>query len=171
MTDFLYAKQTELIQDANISFLFTYQSKKKTDIGVKFGQVYSANNREPFCWIEAKRLPTPKRNNDRDEREYVIVDKTKYKGNGGIQRFKECKHAPRLPFSIMIGYIQDNNNADYWLCKINSWIKELADIDKNFWSIEEYLNKYSPSKCDRFLSIHKRTDKTIITLHHFWIKL
>ena len=155
-------------------FAFQNQPKKgkySTDIGV-----YIRNSRYFFCWIEAKRLPTPNEK-DRDEREYVFVNqekidgKKKFKGNGGIQRFKESKHASQLPFSIMIGYIQDGNNVDYWLIKINTWIRELAGVNNGFWSDEDCLKKYVSEKCDRFLSIHKRKDKEPITLHHYWVKL
>jgi len=151
---------------------FAFQNQHKegrytTDIGV-----YIRSNSYFFCLIEAKRLPTPIRE-DRDEREYVIVDKSnrKFKGNGGIQRFKECKHASKLEYSIMIGYIQDDNNVDYWLSKINTWITELANFDGVFWTHEDLLEKFSSDKCNRFLSVHKRSRETPITLHHFWIKL
>jgi len=152
----------------NTSFAFQNQYEEgnsTTDIGV-----YLRSNRCFFCWIEAKRLPTPKKR-DRDEREYVIVNKEKFKGNGGIQRFKEGKHAPNLPYSIMIGYIQDNNGTDSWMLKINTWITELANTNEEFWSEKECLKKYNSNKCDRFLSEHIRKDKTTITLHHYWIKL
>lgn len=176
LADFLDIEQEALNQDQNISFKFTNQSKKKADIGVKWGRVYAAYNRDPFCWIEAKRLPTPK-DKDRDEREYVIVSqekvngKKKFKGNGGIQRFKEGKHAPEIYYSIMIGYIQDDNNVNVWLSKINTWIIELANANNGFWGNEDCLNKYVSNKCNRFFSTHKRKDKEPITLHHYWIKL
>jgi len=152
------------------SFAFQNQSKIKnyrTDIGV-----YLRCSKSTFCEIEAKRLPTP-RDNKRDEREYVIVNKDKgFDGNGGIQRFKESKHGRDLPYSIMFGYIQDGNDVDYWLLKINTWIMELANAENVFWSIEDRLKKYGfDHKNNRFLSIHKRKDKTTITLHHYWIKL
>ena len=160
--------------DTSLAFQNQYKEGLFTaDIGV-----YLRSNNYRFCWIEAKRLPTPNEKNDRDEREYVIVSqdkkengKRKFKGNGGIQRFKEGKHAPNRPYSIMIGYIQDNNTVDYWLSKINGWITELVDAGNGFWSNEDYLNKYTPNKCDRFLSVHKRKDRSKLTLHHYWIKL
>lgn len=151
---------------------FSFQNQRRegiytTDIGVCI-----RNKRYLFCWIEAKRLPTPIEK-DRDEREYVIVDKKneKFRGNGGIQRFKEGKHASKLDYSIMFGYMQDDNNVDYWLSKINVWITELANTDGVFWNHEDLLKKYSSNKCNRFLSVHKRKEKTPITLHHYWIKL
>ena len=155
---------------ADVPFAFQNQyreGKYATDIGV-----YIRNTRNYFCWIEAKRLPTPI-GNDRDEREYVIVNKEnkKFKGNGGIQRFKDSKHASKLDYSIMFGYIQDDNNVDYWLSRINIWITELANADGVFWNHEDLLKKYVSNKCDRFLSVHKRKGKTLITLHHYWTKL
>jgi hypothetical protein len=155
----------------NTFFAFQNQHKEgkyTTDIGV-----YLRSNHNFFCWIEAKRLPTPDSGKSRDEREYVIVDKSnkKFKGNGGIQRFKEGNHAPDLEYSIMIGYIQDDNNADYWLSRINEWITELANTDGIFWNHEDCLRKFDSNKYDRFLSVHKRNGRTPIILHHYWIKL
>jgi len=156
--------------EVDVPFIFQNQRKEgiyTTDIGVCI-----RDNHNFFCWIEAKRLPTPIRV-DRDEHEYVIVDKKneKFKGNGGIQRFKEGKHASNLEYSIMLGYIQDDKNVDYWLSKINLWITELANADGVFWNYEDLLKRYSSNKCDRFLSEHKRKEKKPIILHHYWIKL
>ena len=89
----------------NTAFAFINQYKigiYKVDIGV-----YLRSKSFFFCCIEAKRLPTPN-NCKRDPREYVIVDKEKYEGNGGILRFKEGKYAPTLSLSVMLGYIQGN---------------------------------------------------------------
>ena len=165
----------EATRISNTFFAFQNQYQEgryTTDIGV-----YIRYSREYFCLIEAKWLPTPTCK-DRDEREYVIVSlekkengKRKFDGGGGIERFKEGKHAKDLPYSIMIGYIHDRNNADYWLSKINTWITELADTDDGFWTIEDCLNKYVSNKCDRFLSLHKRKDESKILLHHYWIKI
>ena len=149
----------------------TKQDSKRVDIGVRFGRRYTAINNALICWIEAKRLPTPNKNKDRDDREYVIVDKKKFNGNGGVQRFKEGEYAPDLDYSIMIGYMQEND-TNHWLSKINGWITDLADTDNGFWTNEDCLSKYDSNKCDRFLSIHKRKDiEKPITLHHYWIKL
>jgi hypothetical protein len=157
------------VHDTCFAFQNQYQKgNATTDIGV-----YIRSNRYVFCWIEAKRLPTPKVK-DRDEREYVFVSqekengKKKFRGNGGIQRFKESKYAPNLPYSIMIGYIQDNNEVDYWLSKINTWVTDLAATGNKLWTNEDCLNKYVSNKCYRFLSTHKRKDETTIILHHYW---
>ena len=176
LADFFNSEQELLLRDNAFSFI--NQSQKKTDIGVRLGRRYLANNRKLICWIEAKRLPTPNKNNDRDAREYVFVSQDKnekgkkiFKGNGGIQRFKECKHASDLSFSIMIGYIQDDNDGDYWLSKINAWISELANANFDLWTNEDCLKKYESNKCNRYFSTHKRREKDPITLQHFWIKL
>ncbi|GHT21624.1 hypothetical protein FACS189430_01990 [Bacteroidia bacterium] len=156
----------------NEPFAFQNQHKEgkySTDISV-----YKTSSYGDFCWIEAKRLPTPKEK-DRDEREYVIVSqekengKKKFKGNGGIQRFKESKHASGLPYSIMIGYIQEQN-SDYWLEKINGWIKQLTIKEPLLWNEKDCLSKQESRKCDRYLSVHDRKNEAII-LHHFWIEL
>jgi hypothetical protein len=170
--------ENKITQDLEISLneetrlnntFFAFQNQHEdgnstTDIGV-----YLRNNRYRFCWIEAKKLPTPNGKN-RDEREYVIVDNKKFKGNGGIQRFKESKHAPELSISIMIGYIQDKD-FDYWLLKVNGWITELGNTDTEFRENEYCLNKLVSNKCNRFISTHKRKNETTITLHHYWISL
>jgi hypothetical protein len=49
---------------------------------------------------------------------------------------------------------------------------DLTNADNSgFWTIEDCLNKFASDKCDRFLSVHKRKDETMIILHHYWIKL
>jgi hypothetical protein len=160
-------------REENKFFAFQNQhieGQYSTDISI-----YRTSSYEDFCWIEAKRLPTPKEK-DRDEREYVIVSqervngKRKFNGNGGIQRFKEGKHAPKLPYSIMVGYIQEND-ADYWLEKINAWIKELTITNAALWNESDYLQKQKSLKCNRYVSTHNRDGFTQITLHHFWIML
>jgi hypothetical protein len=71
----------------------------------------------------------------------------------------------------MIGYIQAND-ADYWLNKINGWIKELTIADSVFWNESDYLQEQKASKGNRYLSIHnRRKGLTPIILHHFWINL
>ena len=162
-------------RDCDSSFLFLNQYKDgsfKADMGV-----FIINSRKPFCLVEAKRLPTPNEKH-RDEREYVIVSSEKkedgtrkFDGGGGIQRFKEGKYANTLQYSIMLGYMQDSNKADYWQSKINTWITELFDTGDGFWTIDDCLSKYVSKKCNRFLSSHKRKDGTKILLHHYWIKI
>jgi hypothetical protein len=71
----------------------------------------------------------------------------------------------------MIGYIQEND-ADYWMDKINGWIKELTITDSVFWNEYDYLQKQESYKCKSYVSIHSRNGELIpITLYHFWINL
>jgi hypothetical protein len=173
LVDYLEDKQEFSHQKANYSFKFANQIKQgsnKIDIGIRLGRNYSTANRPFFCYIEAKRLPTPNAGKERDEREYVIVNKEQFKGNGGIQRFKENKYAPSLPYSIMIGYIQAND-SDYWLKKVNDWITELINTNTGFWKEEDCLCKYNSDRCDRYVSVHCRKDNTPITLNHYWIDI
>lgn len=176
LVNFFEDKIEVLNLNENKTFKFTNQSKQgrnRTDIGVRLGRKYLASNRPLFCWIEAKRLPPPDAGKTRDEREYVIVDKAnnKFKGNGGIQRFKEGKHASDLPFSIMIGYIQSNDTT-YWFEQINSWIISLANEFPMFWNTNDCLQEQMSEKCKAYVSLHDRENALgQITLLHFWINI
>ncbi|WP_080905199.1 hypothetical protein [Parabacteroides sp. Marseille-P3160] len=176
LVSFFEDKIETLNLDENKTFKFTNQSKQgrnKTDIGVRLGRKYLASNRPLCCWIEAKRLPTPDSGRTRDEREYVFVDKTKnkFKGNGGIQRFKEGKHASTLPFSIMIGYIQ-SDDASYWIEQINGWIINLVNELPAFWNTNDCLREQISDKCNRYVSLHERENNLgKIEIHHFWINV
>ncbi len=154
-------------------FKFINQAKR-TDIGVYFGRRYISFNVRKFCWIEAKRLPTPHKTN-RDEREYVFVDHSKKQidGNGGIERFKLNKHGDGLPNAIMFGYIQ-SETFEYWEEKVNQWLQSYTSIaacnkDEKLIRINQRVN--------RFHSTHMRIDYRSkqkmddITIYHFWIKL
>lgn len=148
------------------------------DIGVYLGRAYNKYSKS-FCWIEAKRLPTPKLAN-RDEREYVFVDHSKlnhngnrqFDNNGGIERFKMSKHAAGYPIAIMFGYVQDETFA-FWERKINEWL-EIYSTTLPFSSKEEL--KRIDSQENRYISIHQRIDKNHqpageIKLYHFWINV
>lgn len=166
LADYLDSLQEE---KTNGFFKFCNQSKH-SDIGVKYGRKYNDASRPLICWIEAKRLPTPPMSN-RDPREYVYVDKEKYHGGGGIQRFKINKHGPNLPYAIMIGYIQEYT-CEYWYHTINNYISELAKTN-SLWSIRDCLKK---NEKDRFTSVHSRTNNkkeviSDITIYHYWITL
>ncbi|MDR2083876.1 MAG: hypothetical protein LBP67_02640 [Bacteroidales bacterium] len=176
LVSFFEDKIESLNLDENKTFKFTNQSKQgrnRTDIGVRLGRKYLASNRPLFCWIESKRLPTPNAGKTRDEREYVIVDKTnkKFKGNGGIQRFKEGKHASNLPFSVIIGYIQ-SNDASYWLSQINGWITNLENEFPIIWTANDCLQGQMSEKCNRYVSLHERENNLgQIVLQHFWVNI
>lgn len=154
-------------------FKFINQAKK-TDIGVYVGRHYNPNNINKLCWIEAKRLPIPK-SYDRDEREYVFVDhsQTRFRGNGGIERFKLNKHGEGLPVAIMFGYVQ-SNSFEYWEEKVNQWLRMYSSIVPSYQ--DEQLVRMS-SKTNRFRSNHFRIDHKSkqkmndIVIYHFWLSL
>ncbi|MDR0909362.1 MAG: hypothetical protein LBM77_06300 [Spirochaetaceae bacterium] len=178
LVDYLEEKQEFETVDTNIAFKFENQTKEGigiTDIGVRLGRDYSNVNRKLFCCIEAKRLPTPHRA-DRDEREYVFVDKTKYTGNGGIQRFKNGKHAADHPYAVMVGYVQEKT-PEYWHSKINVWINELASAHSNGnmnWSNrdEQLTHIKSLLGMEKYMSINKRdVSNDSITIIHYLMNL
>lgn len=123
-------------QTNHLPFVFVNQDLR-ADIGVH-GLANIPENRKKFCWIEAKRLPTPL-GPCRDERKYVFVDHAHYDGNGGIERFKLKKHGEGLPVSIMIWYLQEND-FDYWLDKVNQWLGEYSTTTP--FHSQEYLQEY-----------------------------
>ena len=148
------------------------------DIGVYLGRTYNSHSKN-FCWIEAKRLPTPKQAN-RDEREYVFVDHSKinkngnrqFDNNGGIERFKMSKHAAGYPVAMMFGYVQDGTFA-FWERKINEWL-EIYSTTHPF-SDKEQLERVDNQE-NRYISIHQRFDKDYqptdeIKLYHYWINV
>ncbi len=154
-------------------FKFINQAKR-ADIGVYMGRRYISSNVRRFCWIEAKRLPTPN-NTNRDKREYVFVDHSQKQitGNGGIERFKLNKHGEGLPVAIMFGYIQ-SNTFEYWEEKINQWLQFYSSIVP--CNADERLIRIA-KKPNRFQSSHIRYDYKSrqkmkdITIYHFWIML
>mgnify|MGYP003612853821 CR=1 FL=1 len=143
-----------------------------TDIGVL--RKYSKPRHIPFCIIEAKRLPTPIYS-ESQETEYVCYkESTK---QGGIERFKTNKHGSKLPYSLMVGYIQQEN-ANHWLTKVNEWITEQIKKSSNesiSWINEDMLIQDSTFKIDnaitKYTSEHLRSNDEKIKLYHYWIKL
>lgn len=148
------------------------------DIGVYLGRTYNKNGKN-FCWIEAKRLPTPKVAN-RDEREYVFVDHSKlnrngsrqFDNNGGIERFKMSKHAAGYSVAMMFGYVQDEAFV-YWERKINEWLESYSTTSP--FCNKEQLERVD-NKENRYVSIHQRINKDYqpageIKLYHFWVQV
>ncbi len=121
--------------------------------------------------FEGKRLSTklPKKR----RREYVIgrEEKGKHVPCGGIERFKLGKHGRRLNHAGMIGYLQDET-AENWYAKINSWIFELSDQSgDSTWSEQEKLNlKKNNGRVTEFASVVQRTDSELC-MTHLWINL
>jgi hypothetical protein len=121
--------------------------------------------------FEGKRLSTklPKKRC----REYVIgrEEKGKHVPCGGIERFKLNIHGSKLHCAGMIGYIQDDT-AEIWHEKINTWIHELCDQSSEpAWSEQEKLNlKKTNGRVTEYESVVKRTDSEL-QMTHLWISL
>lgn len=129
----------------------------------------SYGENDSFFSIEAKRLPTPGQNR---EKEYVVgYDKP----SGGIERFKKRIHGMNLRYAAIIGYIQ-KEDAEHWFLKVNDWIGELITSVPAEWNENDKLVK---SHCDlanlnKFTSMNlKETidEEEVINLFHFWINL
>lgn len=166
------------LDNLNSDFRFEFQTKSPekiggTDIGVL--RKYSKPRHIPFCIIEAKRLPTPIKDKKRQETEYVCYkNSTK---QGGIERFKTSKHGNKLPFSIMVGYIQQEN-TDYWHDKVNEWIREQIQKSSNqsiSWIEEDMLSKdinfNTEDLITKYTSAHLKSNLEKIKLIHYWIDL
>lgn len=148
----------------------TIESNTSTDIGV-ISLRYSKH--KCICFIEAKRLPTPDYSGSQ-ETEYVCYkNATK---QGGIERFKTCKHGDKLPFSIMIGYIQ-KEDPNHWQNKINDWIDEQLKTSSNSqisWLEEDRLVQditFLKPKITKYNSTHSRINLEKINLTHYWFDL
>jgi hypothetical protein len=161
--------------DSPFDFEFLTKSPEKmggTDIGVL--RKFSKPRHIPFCIMEAKRLPTPPKDKKRQETEYVCYKDVKKQG--GIERFKTTVHGNKLPFSIMIAYIQ-KENAAHWHNKVNEWIEEQITKSSNpllSWSIEDQLiqnQSFSQNKITKYNSTHSRINLDKINLTHYWIDL
>jgi hypothetical protein len=125
----------------------------------------------PFMVIEAKRLPSPRK--DR-EREYVCGIA---KASGGIQRFKLGLHGKDVETAAIVGYIE-KQSARHWHATINTWIGDLASkksADGCVWTDADVLGELI---CDEEQGLsatesnHQREGKCLtnsIHLHHFWV--
>lgn len=164
------------LSDIDSPFDFEFQTKSPekmggTDIGIL--RKFSKPRHIPFCIMEAKRLPTPK-DKKRQETEYVCYKDVKKQG--GIERFKTTVHGAKLPFSIMVAYIQQEN-ATHWHNKVNEWIEEQITASSNpqlSWFIEDQLiqnNSFSQNKITKYNSTHSRINLDKIDLTHYWIDL
>lgn len=120
--------------------------------------------------IECKRLPTP-RTPDRDSREYVFSAK---KASGGIQRFKEGKHAASHRLAGMIGYVQEETCAD-WYGHTKEWINGLILEKQKGWDTSDQLRleHEDPGRRVTVLSSkHSRANRRgDIELRHLWIQM
>ncbi|MFS4466710.1 hypothetical protein [Maribacter sp. 2210JD10-5] len=130
----------------------------------------SYNEWDSFFSMEAKRLPTPGQNR---EKEYVIGHD---RPSGGMERFKKRIHGKDLKYAAIIGYIQEKD-GNHWYLKINEWIDELILSTPDFWNMDDKLiEKENPSgNLRKFISKNFRTElndeNDFISLFHFWIEL
>jgi hypothetical protein len=134
-------------------YLFRFEAKSGPDI-LMFVSPYEPFS-TPLFVIEAKRLP-PTRSKD-----YILT---------GIRRFKTEEHGMQHDIAAMLGYVQDKN-FNYWHDEINLWIEDLiADTaQKPQWEQQDKLNQVRVASYGEYKSIHSRTKKGPITLHHFWL--
>jgi hypothetical protein len=130
---------------------------------------------EPFMVIEAKRLPTPGKER---EREYVTgSNKTSGGATGGIQRFKLGRHGSKVETAIIVGYVQ-KKSVHHWHETINRWITDLTgetSSDGCVWiesDILEPLDFNDEQGTSTTMSRHQRSDdcrSSSIIIHHLWV--
>lgn len=145
------------------------EQEKGNDRRVDIGVFMHRFDRSPFFTIEAKRLPTP--GADR-EREYVIG--IKKKKSGGIERYKLNLHGTDINKSAIVAYIE-KNDFNFWLQEINSWIDDLVNGDQNDgieWSQNDKLINgvdLSLDKVKKYSATHSRITKSPISIMHYFI--
>jgi hypothetical protein len=124
------------------------------DIGVPLIKSILCNSYESIFDIECKRLNT----------QLPHVKQYVFGNTGGIQRFKLNQHGVNLPYSAMIGYVE-NQTAAYWFEQINSWIIDVCN-NKSIptWSIDECLIKTDNVY---FVSNHNKEAGSIRLFHFF----
>ncbi len=130
---------------------------------------------DPFFVIEAKRLPAPRR--DR-EREYLTgTDRTSGSATGGIQRFKLGLHGALVESAAIIGYVQ-SETTNHWFTTINNWIEDLIVSEAGtdcVWTESEKIDQLICNNVQNTafaLSTHSRDKKCrtpTIKIHHLWI--
>jgi hypothetical protein len=158
-----YNSQLSMFLNAQRSmetFLFQNSPEQENgrvpDIGVYTIQSINSNNYESIFDIECKRLNTQLSH----VKQYVS-------GNtGGIQRFKLNQHGVNLPYSAMIGYVE-NQTSEYWVEQINTWITNLSSDESGTngsWSVDDCLKVTDKQY---YISNHNRL-KGSIRLYHFF---
>lgn len=177
LCDFFTAHEREYTyqfeKQDNYFFQFRNQSRgighRSNDCGIILANTKGSLGK--ILVIEAKRLPTPGTNR---EKEYVT-------GNlGGIERFKKEVHSQEISnnLAIMIGYIQ-GENSNHWYVKVNEWINEQIQKSSNqeiCWLNEDQLTIDENfichnNKITKFSSLHSRIKLKKINLNHYWIDL
>jgi hypothetical protein len=125
--------------------------------------------------IEAKRLPAPSK--DR-EREYVTgTNKVSGTPTGGIQRFKLGLHGAQVQDAVIIGYVE-KQSVQYWHATINQWITDLVTETSSDGCVWKEADKLQQLVCDNeratatTVSNHRRRNACrtrSIKLHHLWV--
>jgi hypothetical protein len=169
-------------RDRGELFNFFHESpqtaKRVVDMGIYPGKeegLYVADKtyplNKPFYVLEAKRLPAPRSNR---EREYVVGNASKR--GGGIERFKENPHGDGLQHAGIIAYIQGDRQPS-WLEKVNQWIMDLVThpptTAHSTWSQNDLLRQETTDtpivrECS---STHTRAYGDALHLWHFWLYL
>lgn len=117
---------------------------------------------ESFFDVEAKILT--QRFTKNREKEYVIGNSK----NGGIERYKIEKHGKGLSECGMLGFIE-KENSNFWITKINTWIKDLSKLDIT-WNKDEVVKELENHAEFVYLnSVTHTISSSDILLHHFWI--
>ncbi len=148
----------------------TPEANATTDIGIIVPRFCK---HRVICFVEAKRLPTPK-DTKREETEYVYYKSTSKQG--GIERFKTEKHAgqEKLNFSIMLGYIQEQTHS-YWHTEVNKWIESQINTSSNSeinWANQDKLihdTTFTKANITKYNSTHSRKNLKDIEMLHYWI--
>jgi hypothetical protein len=130
---------------------------------------------QPFMVIEAKRLPAPSK--DR-EREYVTgTNKSSGGPTGGIQRFKLGLHGADTQTALIVGYIEEQS-VQHWFATINRWIAELVAktiSDGCIWSKADGLDQLvwnEEQNTSIAVSMHQRSGACLtpeVRIHHLWV--
>lgn len=118
-----------------------------------------------FLALEAKRLPTPTKER---EREYLAGNQ------GGVERFKRGLHGSGLKEVGLIGYVQ-RQSFGYWRDRINQWVNELLKSPPSdlFWDEQDRLVLEAES--ERLAQLRssslRGSDNQRLAIRHLWVQL
>lgn len=156
------------LQKLSLSLMISTQyrdiyHKTKGIPDIFYSMVEEGRDHKPAFIMEAKRLPTP--STDR-EKEYVTGKTPAGNPNGGIERFKLGKHGAGYTRCGMIGFIEIRDYKD-WFEKINFWITELFPT----WKKSELLKLEGTHMYHNHYKSEAKRIADIVYLDHFWIKI
>lgn len=158
----------------NAPFRFHHQIRQGSGRTADFAALLYATpdssvENDTILLFEAKRLPTPGKNR---EREYLMGEVKRTRKSGAIQRFKEELHGKHHTEAVILGYIQ-RNDISHFAQLINEWLDDLIDIPTFDlkWSQDEHIEVVNNNKgIAQLKSCHPRKTKKDIVLHHIWIE-